>query len=149
MKQTPRFLLLRILIAFLAASCLCSGQSRSKQKAGTARADETTALDDYVHAPDTNYSIHLVASVRSERHTAFVLEMTSQAWLTTNEVDRPLWTHWVTIIVPKQTTNSIALLFISGGANGGGPPASADPNLSAIALDTGSVVAELKMVPNQ
>src|SRR5262245_45165612 len=51
---------------------------------------ELTALDKYVAAPDTNYSFHLVSSVPGQGQTTFVLEMTSQAWLTTNEVDRPL-----------------------------------------------------------
>src|ERR1035441_3853331 len=75
--------------------------------------------------------------------------MTSQAWLTTNEVDRPVWKHWLIIVRPDKLTSSKALLFISGGANGGGPPGSADGNMIQIALAAKSVVAELKMVPNQ
>lgn len=111
--------------------------------------DEQTALDRYVAAPDTNYSYHLVNTIQGEGQITFVLEMTSQAWLTTNEVDRPLWKHWLTIVRPDAVASSKALLFIGGGANGSPPPKSADGNLVRIALATKSVVAELKMVPNQ
>ena len=104
---------------------------------------------DYVAAPDTNYSYHLVNTFRGQDQTTYILEMTSQAWLTTNEVDRPLWKHWLTIVRPDAVASSKALLFISGGANDGRVPKSADGNLIRIALATKSVVAELKMVPNQ
>jgi PhoPQ-activated pathogenicity-related protein len=111
--------------------------------------DERTALDEYVAAPDTNYTYRLVDTIRGKDYTTFVLEMTSQAWLTTNEVDRPVWKHWVTILKPDAVTCTNALLFISGGANGGNPPKGSDDMLVQIALSTKSVLAELKMVPNQ
>src|SRR5436190_10548133 len=152
--NSARLLTVRLFLVWFCAAGLCPGAARGPQKTATQTGEvpgreRTTALDTYVHAADTNYAFHLVASIPSQGYTAFVLEMTSQAWLTTNEVDRPVWTHWLTIIKPNGATNSTGLLFISGGANNGGPPASADPNLSAIAVGTGSVVAEIKMVPNQ
>ncbi|HVY69557.1 MAG TPA: PhoPQ-activated pathogenicity-related family protein, partial [Verrucomicrobiae bacterium] len=81
--------------------------------------------------------------------TTYILEMTSQAWLTTNEVDRVLWKHWLTIVKPDQATNSKALLFITGGSNGKGAPKGADANLIQTATSTKSIVTELKMVPNE
>jgi PhoPQ-activated pathogenicity-related protein len=110
---------------------------------------DRTALDDYVAAPDPNYSFHLVQSMRGKEQTTFVLEMTSQAWLTTNELDRPIWKHWLTLVRPDNVSSTKSLLFITGGKNGDPPPNSADGNLVKIALTTKSVVAELKMVPNQ
>ena len=110
---------------------------------------ELTALDKYIAAPDTNYSFHLVSSFPGQGQTTFILEMTSQAWLTTNEVDRPLWKHWLTIVKPDSVASSKSLLFIGGGGNGGAPPKSADANLLQVALATKSIVSELKMVPNQ
>ena len=111
--------------------------------------DERTALDKYVAAPDTNYSYRVVNTIRGKDYTTYILEMTSQAWLTTNEVDRPLWKHWLIIVRPDEVASPKALLFIGGGGNDGSPPKSADGNLVQIALATKSVVAELKMVPNQ
>src|SRR5436189_5663176 len=97
-------------------------ENRSFGERGTvaepARAQDTcTALDRYVSAPDTNYSFHLVKALPEKGYTTFILEMTSQAWLTTNEVDRPLWKHWVNIVRPETVTSSKSLLFITGGAN--------------------------------
>jgi PhoPQ-activated pathogenicity-related protein len=110
---------------------------------------ERTALDDYVAAPDTNYTFRLVKKVPGERQTTFFLEMTSQAWLTTNEVNRPLWKHWLIIIRPDEVATSKSLLWIEGGANDGRPPKGADDSLVRVALATKSVVSELRMVPNQ
>ena len=111
--------------------------------------DERTALDDYVAAPDTNYSFRVVSTTQGKDYSTHVLEMTSQRWLTTNEVDRPLWKHWMVLVRPEVVESTNALLFISGGANGGNPPKSADDTLVQIARATKSVLAELKMVPNQ
>src|SRR5262245_16933199 len=70
---------------------------------------ERTALDDYVAAPDTNYEFHVVSAIPGKGHTIYVLEMTSQAWLTTNEVDRTLWKHWVVIVKPDEIKTSKSL----------------------------------------
>ncbi len=142
-----------VAVALALVGCLPAEKGGAPEPKATAESskfqDEQTALDRYVAAPDTNYSYHLVNTIRGEGQTTCVLEMTSQAWLTTNEVDRPLWKHWLTIVRPDAVASSKALLFIGGGANGSPPPKSADGNLVRIALATKSVVAELKMVPNQ
>lgn len=112
-------------------------------------ANEITALDRYVSALDTNYSFHLVRTLPGQGQTTFIVEMTSQAWLTTNEVDRSLWKHWMILIRPEQVSSSKSLLYISGGNNDGKEPKSADGSLVQIALVTKSIVTELRMVPNQ
>lgn len=113
------------------------------------RSMRLTALDLYVAAPDTNSSYTVLSTNVGTGQTTYVLEMRSQVWLTTNEVDRPLWKHWLIIVKPGAMTNSQSLLYVSSGSNPGTQPTSADSNLRQIALDTGSVVTELKMVPNQ
>ena len=142
-----------LLVALVLVSCSSAekaGTSKPNTAAGSQTVqDERTALDEYIAAPDTNYSFQVVATVPGKDHTTFIVDMTSQAWLTTNEVDRPLWKHWMVIIKPNEVASSKSLLFIGGGGNGGKPPAGADANLVAIALATKSVVSELKMVPNQ
>ena len=107
-----------------------------------------TALDEYVHAPDSSYAFHLVKTLRGEGTTAFVLEMTSQSWEPA-KVDRTAWKHWLVIYRPKQVAHSTALLFIGGGKNDDQPPEKANVDFSNIARLTKSVVAELRMVPNQ
>jgi PhoPQ-activated pathogenicity-related protein len=127
----------RSLFPILTALALagCSGpeaQAPSKPAPAAAASkapSERTALDDYVAKPDPNYGFHLVKSVPGEGLTTYVLEMTSQAWLTTNEVDRPLWKHWLIIAKPDNVVGSKGFLFISGGGNGGTPPSSGDENM--------------------
>jgi PhoPQ-activated pathogenicity-related protein len=148
-----------LLFCFLLVAAIPTGCSRGPAEASrdtgvgaavTQRAPgERTALDDYVARLDKNYSYHLVSTLPGDGQTTFILEMTSQAWLTTNEVDRPLWKHWLIVVKPERVTSSKSLLFISGGANDGKLPKSAEDNLRQIALKTKSVVSELKMVPNQ
>ena len=111
--------------------------------------DLTTALDRYVAVPDTNYSYTLLNTISGAGQTTYVLELRSQAWLTTNEVDRPVWKHWLIIVKPTVVTNSLSLLWIDGGSNPGTQPTSADPILASIAVGTGSVVTQLRMVPNE
>lgn len=108
-----------------------------------------TALDRYVAAPDPTYSYKLVGTVPGKGVTTYILEMTSQTWLTTNEVNRTVWKHWMTIIKPDTVTSSTSLLFIGGGSNEREAPTQADGNLTRTALATKSVVTELRMVPNQ
>ncbi len=118
--------------------------------ANTARRGATeTALDRYVAKPDPAYAWSKVATVPEEGATTFVLDLVSQQWLTTAEVDRPEWRHWLMIARPDNLAHSTALLMISGGANGAGAPPKPSKSLAEIARDTKSVVVELRMVPNQ
>ena len=117
--------------------------------AQSAIATDKTALDRYIAAADPNYKYELVNTIEGEGYIGYVLDMTSQSWRSATEVDRTLWRHWVTIIKPKSVSGSVGFLFITGGANNGKPPAKVDPAFVEMALETKSVVAELRMVPNQ
>jgi PhoPQ-activated pathogenicity-related protein len=108
-----------------------------------------TALDRYVAAPDPSFGFTKVGELPASGATATVLELTSQQWLTAADVDRPLWKHWLIVYRPPTVRSDVALLYISGGANNGRRPGRASPVLSRIAAETGTVTAELRMVPNQ
>jgi len=108
-----------------------------------------TPLDDYVKAPDDNYSYRVVNTLKGEGGTAYVLEMTSQAWRNKDEVDRTIWKHWLTIIKPDEIASDKALLWITGGSNKSDAPGKPDSLVMNIALKSKTVVAELRMVPNQ
>ena len=116
---------------------------------GMAQLAFATALDDYVAAPDANYRYSLVNTIKGPGFTSYVLDMTSQSWRSKSEVDRTLWQHWLTIIKPSKVSSNKALLFINGGSNGGSAPTSPDMMLGMLAMSTNTVVAELRMVPNQ
>jgi len=114
----------------------------------TATAQET-ALDRYIAKADGAYGWALVNTIEGEGYTAFVLELESQQWRSEDEVDRPLWKHWLTVIKPDGVTINKALLYIGGGKNGTDVPDRAPARHVTLALESKSVVAELGMVPNQ
>ncbi|MGH8636507.1 MAG: PhoPQ-activated pathogenicity-related family protein [Burkholderiales bacterium] len=108
-----------------------------------------TALDRYVATPDPSFAWKVRRESPVEGATATLLEMTSQRWLTQQEVERPLWTHWITVIRPAKVTSDVGLLFITGGSNLRQPPAAPPAWMLDVARETGTVAAELRLVPNQ
>ena len=105
-------------------------------------------LEDYVRSPDDTYRWDLVETQEFDTHRVILVNMVSQHWLTAEDVDRTEWRHWLVITVPKNLEAGSSLLYISGGSNNGIYPDAHDTT-AQIATFTKSVVAELRMVPNQ
>ena len=137
-----RLVVLALSLSLSSLACLAASPGRTQR-------GERTALDRYVAQPDTNYSFRLDHSVKGDGYTTHYIDMISQAWLTTNEVNRNLWQHWLTIVVPDKVTTPTALLFINGGSNRTNPPPKPEASLILGATSAGGVVADLKNVPNQ
>ncbi len=113
------------------------------------RAFAETALEKYVRTPDPAYHYELVKTERSDTGATYIIKMTSQSWLTANEVNHTNWWHWLVITRPKEVAHDTALLFIGGGANRENELPTADRSIARVAAATKSVVIELKQVPNQ
>ena len=107
------------------------------------------ALDDYVYNNDGYYSYSLYSTQNKTYYMYYVLNMTSQKWLTSAEVNKTLWQHWLHIIIPASVTTDKSLLFVSGGSNSSTPETGVDTLLGAVAFQTHSVVAYLETVPNE
>ena len=147
------------LTAFACAIALaaCSPSAPAPEPAAPAPAavdlsvkpEEKTALDAYVYKPDPSYKWELVGTYPGDGQTTYVLNMTSQTWRTSADVDKPVWTHWMTIVKPTEVKHDKALLFIWQGDNTDPAPTKAQDRSIRIAKETGSVVAEVGMVPNQ
>ena len=75
---------------------------------------DKTPLDEYVAKPDPTYSWKLVRTIPGNGQTTFVVDMKSQTWRSSPEVDRPLWQHWVTIVKPDEVKYDTAFLLIAG-----------------------------------
>jgi PhoPQ-activated pathogenicity-related protein len=116
--------------------------------AGLAWAADYTALDRYIAAPDPSFRYSLFRTVNYPGLAAYQLELVSQTWLTTAEVNRPEWHHWVTIYKPDQTATNTVLLFINGGSNSSAPSAP-DLTMLMLAASSGAVLVDLGQVPNQ
>ncbi|MGA3190050.1 MAG: PhoPQ-activated pathogenicity-related family protein [Bryobacteraceae bacterium] len=114
-----------------------------------AAASKETALDRYVHAPDSSYKWELVSTIPGDGYKAYVLDLTSQTWKPPVEPDRTVWKHWLTIVVPTKVEYTTGFLYITGGNNKSSAPDKADQMIIDLATTTNSVVAQLNMVPNQ
>jgi PhoPQ-activated pathogenicity-related protein len=117
--------------------------------AGTANpAERQTALDVYVHTPDSHYQYKLVAKTARAGCTEFLLRMNSQEWRTPAEVTPSVWEHWLRIEIPKKVSSPVGFLYIRGGSIGSERPKPEDKFVT-LATTTHTVVSELFDVPNE
>jgi PhoPQ-activated pathogenicity-related protein len=130
-----------------------SGQNFVISDSSLQQARGQRALDQYVAKPDDNYQFTHYHTQRGVGYDTYFLSMTSQQWRQSNEVNRVLWEHDVIIIVPwvvHSNSEHTAILFINGGSNGGTPPPPTETQaLAGVAVALGSVVAEVRQIPNQ
>ena len=117
--------------------------------AAPAAAGPPNALDAYVAKPDPSYTWRVAGLCQGEGYRCAVLELTSQTWDAPKDVDRTVWKHWLTIIMPDNLRHSQAFLYITGGEKGDPAPTQAPPHFAKMAVEAGSVVAQLNDVPNQ
>lgn len=110
-----------------------------------------SVLENFVAEFDPAYQYSLVGSSSGPGYTSYVLDMTSQTWRSPSEVDRTEWQHYMNVVVPDNLHFSDALIFIGGGSNHNNPspPLSPPSEIVAAALESGSVVAELRYIPNE
>jgi PhoPQ-activated pathogenicity-related protein len=108
-----------------------------------------TALDLYVNAPDENYEWKVESSSEENGMKTTVIRLRSQKWRTEKDVNRTIWEHWLIVTAPPKLKTNKGFMMIAGGGNDGAPPTKADAMTMEIAKATGSMVAELKMIPNQ
>ena len=108
-----------------------------------------TALDRYVREPDPNYSYKIAKTINAEDYKTFIVEMTSQKWLTEKDVNYPLWEHYMVVVAPNELKSDIGFLTITGGSKTNSTPNEALRADIKRAIETGTVVSTLYMVPNQ
>ena len=108
-----------------------------------------TPLDSYIAKADATYRYEVAKTLKEATHTSYIVRMRSQTWSKASEVDRVVWEHDLLIVVPHKVQSETGLLFIGGGGNGRPVPNEVDERFAKIAVATGSVVTELKHVPNQ
>lgn len=72
----------------------------------------STPLDDYIRKPDPSYSWSVERVSRGTGYTAFAIKLTSQTWLSSAEVDKPVWQHWLNVCVPDKVRLFIPFVFV-------------------------------------
>jgi PhoPQ-activated pathogenicity-related protein len=122
---------------------------------------DCTPLDDYVWRDNDAYEFKTVAiydhRFQKRPVRTIVVNMTSQHWLTTDEVSRTLWWHEMAITIPydfDQTMARSGLLYITGGTNKkpGNILAEDSEEVKAcewVAKTTRTIAAVLRQAPNQ
>jgi PhoPQ-activated pathogenicity-related protein len=110
----------------------------------------STALKRYLENGDKTYKWELKETFEVADVTVYNLLLTSQKWRDY------VWTHQLTVMVPKGATQDGALLFITGGSTDkqGQPNWSSKTNgeilgMGMIAKRNNAVVAVIKQTPNQ
>jgi PhoPQ-activated pathogenicity-related protein len=136
---------LRVSLMFVIVVLHGSDSLRAAEPASPAR----TALDDYVEKEDDTFSWKVIHTESTDDTRTFVMDMNSQTWRTGEEVDRTVWQHWITVVVPKQVKSTVGFMFVGGGSNGRRPPQGPDQRTREIARATQTVVAQVHMIPNQ
>jgi len=129
------------------ATLLLAGERAMGQ--AIAAADLATALDAYVKKPDPSYAWKVENTFPGNPSQTYVINLTSQTWRSPSEVDKPVWQHWLTVVKPNTLKTDKLFLLVSGGANDRPAPDKPNQIIAQIAQATGSMVAELKMIPNQ
>ena len=117
--------------------------------AAPAEARGPHALDAYVARRDPSFGWKVVGPISGPGYRGAVLELTSQTWDAPKDVDRTVWKHWMTVIVPDDLRRDKAFLYITGGENTDPAPTKALDRFATLAVETGSVVVQLDDVPNQ
>lgn len=113
-----------------------------------AAAGPPNALDAYVAKPDPSFDWRVAGACQGEGYKCAILQLTSQTW-GPKDVDRRVWKHWMTVVIPAQVKSTKAFLYITGGEKDDPAPNEPPERFAKLALDTGSVVVVLNDVPNQ
>lgn len=108
-----------------------------------------TALQSYLNNGDEFYKWELKETYTIGETTAYDLLLTSQKWR------EHIWTHQLTIIVPKEVNYDGALLYVTGGSSQGDLPRWKSPvdeqaeRFATIAQKNNAVVAIVRQTPKQ
>ena len=121
-------------------------------------------LWDYIHTDDGAFAWHDTGkSIKSDSllpensWTGYLLNVTSQKWLTPEDFISPIghvWTHSVLVIIPNRTAYADAgALWITGNGNGDPDqlPSNTDEDVlvcASLAVTTGTVCTVLYQIPN-
>ncbi|MFZ4731744.1 MAG: PhoPQ-activated pathogenicity-related family protein [Pirellulales bacterium] len=136
-------------VGLLVASGMVMAARTTCAQAPAGTADLATALDAYVKKPDPSYAWKVENTFPGNPSQTYVINLTSQTWRSPTEVDKPVWQHWLTVVKPNTLKTDKLFLLVTGGANDRPAPDKPNQIIAQIAQATGSMVAELKMIPNQ
>lgn len=150
------FILLLIPTLLFMTSCGTDAKSSTKKAESISDKENIpkpitpeTALERYLDNGDKTFKWEIKENYPVGENTAYDILLTSQKWR------EHIWTHQLTVIVPKEINYEGALLFITGGSSKGDLPnwkAKDDKttkNFAAIATKNKALVAIVRQTPKQ
>ena len=114
-----------------------------------AQVTPSTALQSYLHNGDKTFKWEVKDTYDIGDVKAYALLLTSQQWR------EHVWTHQLTLLVPKENKYDGALLFITGGSiknglpNWNGRDDKFNTGMAGVAATNHAIVAVLRQTPNQ
>ncbi|HRO45477.1 PhoPQ-activated protein PqaA family protein [Agriterribacter sp.] len=114
-----------------------------------AQVTPSTALQSYLHNGDKTFKWEVKDTYDIGDVKAYALLLTSQQWR------EHVWTHQLTVLVPKENKYDGALLFITGGSiknglpNWNGRDDKFNVSMADMAATNHAIVAVLRQTPNQ
>ncbi|MEN8229062.1 MAG: PhoPQ-activated protein PqaA family protein [Bacteroidota bacterium] len=106
-------------------------------------------LKDYVMAGDEAFRYTIVETNKGKTWTGYKVKLISGTWLTEQEVDHPVWWHWLNIIVPDEVRETESMMIIGGGSKHDTVPIDNDTWLIEAAIATGSIISYVSNIPFQ
>ncbi|XP_071813794.1 uncharacterized protein [Apostichopus japonicus] len=126
-----------IACCFVSFSYICANKPDIHRNNHQTNAQTRTALDEYIQRPDPSYCYRVltrtIPTTNRAKHidhnwiqkiaNTYVINMTSQTWLTGDDVDKSVWWHYMTVSIPEVIRREdTALLLIQGEENTDNPP---------------------------
>jgi PhoPQ-activated pathogenicity-related protein len=121
-----------------------------------------TPLDDYVWTPDDHYHWELIPDQEpltgrsiDGKHswTGYLLNVTSQQWLTPEDVTQSIWWHVMCVIVPDNVKyKQNATMWVTGWSNTASLPTAHDEDIflaASLAMNSGTITGSLFQIPNE
>lgn len=142
-------------VAALLVLAIAAGSVAARNPFARAAPGEETPLDEYVNKPDNHYKYFEIpnSTFTGPGYTGYVLNMTSQKWLTEDIVSQSIWWHYIAVVVPdKLDYKKRAFMYITGGDNNNNVPDGGGEDIllcTAVALTTNAACAVLFQIPNQ
>ena len=98
-----------IIILFYYNSCSSASEEKTQ-------IEPIQLLKDYVKAENKDFGFVIKDSIKELDYSLYHIKMTSGKWLNKKLVNKPIWWHWVDVVIPTNLSSSNALLFVGGGS---------------------------------
>ena len=73
------------------------------------------SMKDYIESTKSEFSYEIEDIIYEEEWTGFHIKMISGEWLDKKKVEDVEWSHYVDIVIPKETLTETGIMFIDGG----------------------------------